>query len=263
MKFKKLIVTNIDDEIIEIKLNDPKLHNALSPNLILELNECIKEISENKNTKIVIFSSTGNSFCAGGDLAWMKRQITSSRSDRIKEASKLADLLFNIYNCPKPIIAKVEGNAFGGGVGIMSVCDFVFTTNNIKLALTEAKLGLIPATISPYVVKKIGEKNSINLFTSARFFFPKEGLEMGLIDRVCSPNSINETIKKFIMNFMRNSPNAIFESKKLVKELSNKIDKEIVDFTIEKLADIWETEEAKEGINAFFNKSKPYWYKEN
>ena len=180
MNFKKLKVTKINNIATEIRLNDPDVHNALTLDIINELSLCIDELSQDKSSLILI-SANGKSFCAGGDLSWMKKQLSAPRENRIKEASKLADLLLKLYNCPKTIIGKVEGNAFGGGIGIMSICDFVFSVKDIKMALTEAKLGLIPATISPYVVKKIGEKNSIHLFTSAKIFLPEDGAKFGSV----------------------------------------------------------------------------------
>ena len=120
--------------------------------------------------------------CAGGDLDWMKKQIFSDRATRIKEATKLADLLYKMYHFPKPLIAKIQGNAFGGGIGIISVCDIAICNENIKLALTEVKLGLIPATISPYVILKIGSNNALDLFTSGRNFNAQDAKKMGLIN---------------------------------------------------------------------------------
>ena len=144
----------------------------------------------------------------------------------------------------------------------MSICDFVFSVKDIKMALTEAKLGLIPATISPYVVKKIGEKNAIHLFTSAKIFGPDDAIKFGLIDFICEENNINFKISEFLEGFKNSAPNSILESKKLVRDLSYSIDQDIINLTINRLADIWDTEEAKEGINAFFNKKRPNWIKE-
>ncbi len=250
MNFKKLIVTKINNIATEIRLNDPDVHNALTLDIINELSLCIDELSQDTSSLILI-SANGKSFCAGGDLSWMKKQLSAPRENRVK-----------LYNCPKTIIGKVEGNAFGGGIGIMSICDFVFSVKDIKMALTEAKLGLIPATISPYVVKKIGEKNAIHLFTSAKIFRPEDGVKFGLIDFIYEENKINSKISEFIDNFKNSAPNSILESKKLVRDLSYPIDQNILDLTINKLADIWDTKEAKEGINAFFNKKKTNWIKE-
>ena len=261
MNFKKLIVTKINNIATEIRLNDPNVHNALTLDLINELSICIDELLKDTSS-IILISANGKSFCAGGDLSWMKKQLSALRENRIREASKLADLLLKLYNCPKTIIGNIEGNAFGGGIGIMSICDFVFSVKNIKMALTEAKLGLIPATISPYVVKKIGEKNAIHLFTSAKIFRPDDGVKFGLIDFIYEENEINSKISEFIDSFKNSAPNSILESKKLVRDLSYSIDQNIVNLTINRLADIWDTKEAKEGINAFFNKKKPNWIKE-
>ena len=149
---KNSIILQNKGGVSHIILNQPDKHNALSPTMIEELSDAFENLSKDQNTRVLILSANGKSFCAGGDLDWMKKQIFSDRSTRIKEAKKLAMLLFKMYNFPKPLIAKVEGNAFGGGIGIISVCDIAVSLDNIKLALTEAKLGLIPATISPYVV---------------------------------------------------------------------------------------------------------------
>ena len=170
MKKETIIIKQELNGVCEIILNQPERHNSLSAKMIEELTHAFEHFSGDDKTKVLIISSTGKSFCAGGDLDWMKKQIFSDRATRIKEATKLADLLYKMYHFPKPLIAKIEGNAFGGGIGIISVCDIAICNENIKLALTEVKLGLIPATISPYVILKIGSNNALDLFTSGRNF---------------------------------------------------------------------------------------------
>ena len=262
-KYQTIILKKNGRGFSEIILNQPKKHNALSPLMIEELNEVFDKLKEDQSTRFVILSANGKSFCAGGDLDWMREQINSDRGTRIKEASKLAKILYKMYNFSKPLIAKVEGNAFGGGIGIMSVCDIVIVTENIKMALTETKLGLIPATISPYVISKIGPNNSIDLFTSARVFTSKEAKMMGLIKSYVKRNEIDDEIEKEVQSFYSNAPDAISSSKKLVRDLSVKINEDTIKFTIEALADVWENPEAIEGINAFFEKKKPSWIMEN
>tara|TARA_B110000027_G_scaffold59895_1_gene64560 strand:+ start:74 stop:874 length:801 start_codon:yes stop_codon:yes gene_type:complete len=263
LKTKTLILKKNVLGCCEIILNQPKKHNALSPLMIQELDTVFDELKEDRSIRFVIISANGKTFCAGGDLDWMKEQINADRKTRIREASKLANILYKMYNFSKPLIAKVEGNAFGGGVGIMSVCDIVVATENIKMALTETKLGLIPATISPYVISKIGSNNSIDLFTSARIFKPKEAKDMGLIKSFVDEANIDDEIRKEVYPFSMNAPDAISASKKLVRDLSIKIDLDTINFTVEALADVWENPEAIEGINAFFAKRKPAWIKEN
>lgn len=259
---KNAIILQNKGGVSHIILNQPDKHNALSPTMIEELSDAFENLSKDENTRVLILSANGKSFCAGGDLDWMKKQIFSDRSTRIKEAKKLAMLLFKMYNFPKPLIAKVEGNAFGGGIGIISVCDIAVSLDNIKLALTEAKLGLIPATISPYVVLKVGSSNAIDMFTSARTFSPQEGQKIGLIKLITTSDKINETITNEILPFLKNAPAALSASKKLVRNLSVKIDENTIRFTVEALADVWENPEAIEGINAFFEKRKPNWLME-
>ena len=233
IQYKTIIIKKHKDGCTEIILNQPEKHNALSPLMIEELNDIFDKLREDKNTKFVIISAIGKSFCAGGDLDWMKNQINSDRKTRIKEASKLAKILYKMYNCTKPLIAKVEGSAYGGGIGIISVCDIVIATENIKMALTETKLGLIPATISPYVISKIGPNNSIDLFTSARVFTSKEAKTMGLIKTYVKSNEIDYEIEKEVQSFYSNAPDAISASKKLVRDLSFKINEDTIKFTIE------------------------------
>ena len=251
-----------DNGVSTIILNQPDKHNALSPKMIEELSESFDDIKKDNNIKVLIISANGKSFCAGGDLDWMKEQIFSDRETRIKEARKLADLLYKMYEFPKPLIAKVQGNAFGGGIGIISVCDIAISIENIKLALTEVKLGLIPATISPYVISKIGSNNAIDLFTSAFTFSPPDAKKMGLIKSFCSEENIDDIVQKETHSFLVNAPSAVSASKKLVRNLSTKINEETIQFTVEALADVWENPEAIEGINAFFEKRKPNWLME-
>lgn len=259
---KTIIIKKSDNCVSNIILNQPKKHNALSPLMIKELSESFDELKEDRHTKVLIISAEGKSFCAGGDLDWMKEQILSDRQTRIHEARKLADLLYKMYLFPKPLIAQVEGNAFGGGIGIISVCDVAISNENIKLALTETKLGLIPATISPYVISKIGSSNAIDLFTSARTFFPPEAKNIGLIKSFCNKENIDNVINEEAHFFLANGPSAVSASKNLVRNLSAKIDEDTIKFTVEALADVWENPESIEGINAFFEKRKPNWIME-
>ena len=260
--YKSLIVKEKSKSVIEVTLNEPDRHNALSPQMIEDLNICFDSLNKNKKTKIIILSSTGKSFCAGGDLEWMKSQISSDRATRIREASKLASMLNKLFYINKTIIGKVHGNAFGGGIGIMAICDIVLASEDIKMALTETRLGLIPATISPYVIRKIGEKNCIDLFTSARVISSTEGQKIGLIDYVVKKDELDNKLIEILSPYKLAAPEAVTNSKKLVKKLINKIDQNQIDYSIEALADAWENKESIEGINAFFNKRKPNWITE-
>ena len=260
--YKSIIVKEKSKNVIEVTLNEPDRHNALSPQMIEDLNKCFDNLNKNKKTKIIILSSTGKSFCAGGDLEWMKSQISADRATRIREASKLASMLNKLFYINKTIIGKVHGNAFGGGIGIMAICDIVLASEDIKMALTETRLGLIPATISPYVIRKIGEKNCIDLFTSARVISSTEGQKIGLIDYVVKKDELDNKLIEILSPYKLVAPEAVTNSKKLVKKLINKIDQNQIDYSIEALADAWENKESIEGINAFFNKRKPNWITE-
>ena len=260
--YKSLIVKEKSMGVMEVILNEPERHNALSPQMIEDLNMCFEKLNRNKDTKIIVLSSTGKTFCAGGDLKWMKNQISADRKTRIKESKKLASMLHRLFYINKTIIGKVHGNAFGGGIGVMAICDIVVASEDIKMALTETRLGLIPATISPYVIRKIGEKNCIDLFASARVISSEEGLKKGLIDYVVKKNELEKKIIEIVLPYKLAAPEAVTNSKKLVKNLANEIDEGLINKSIEALADTWENKESLEGINAFFNKKKPNWIME-
>ena len=260
--YKSLIVKENSLGVIEVVLNEPERHNALISSDDRRFGLLFQKLDQDKDIKIIVLSSSGKSFCAGGDLKWMKRQITADRKTRIKEAKKLAIMLNKLFMSTKPLLAKFM-EFFGGGIGIMAICDIVVASEDIKMALTETRLGLIPATISPYVIRKIGEKNCIDLFTSAREISSEEGLKIGLIDFVVKQNSLDKKIKEILAPYKISAPEAITNSKKLVRKLTDKIDQNLIDMSIEALADTWENEECLEGVNAFFNKKKPNWIMED
>ena len=260
--YKNLIVKNISKSIIEVTLNDPDRHNALSPEMIFDIDSCFERIDQNDNIKIIILTSRGKSFCAGGDLKWMKNQFSVDRETRIVEAKKLASMLNKLFYTNKVIIGKIQGNAFGGGIGLIAICDIVIASNDIKFALTETRLGLIPATISPYVIRKIGEKNCVDLFTSARAINSIEALKVGLVDYIVKKNQLENKLADILAPYKLTAPKAVNNSKKLVKKLTNIIDQNKINYTIEALADAWENEESQEGIGAFFSKKKPNWIEE-
>ncbi|MBL4872714.1 MAG: crotonase/enoyl-CoA hydratase family protein [Rhodobacteraceae bacterium] len=257
MSYSTISLATDKNSITTLTLNRPDKHNALSAEMISEITDATKKLANDSATRVVILAANGKSFCAGGDLAWMKEQMTASRSQRIFEARKLAEMLFNLNVLPKPLIGNIHGNAFGGGVGLVSVCDTTYCSKNANFALTEVKLGLIPATISPYVSAKIGETNARFAALSARLLSSNTAERIGLITKVVE--DLDAVVLEEARGYLALAPAAIAATKALFRSLGPKIDNEVIDQTVERLADTWEHPEAIEGVSAFFENRAPYW----
>ncbi|MCA1441471.1 crotonase/enoyl-CoA hydratase family protein [Ensifer sp. IC4062] len=245
--------------IARLTLARPEKHNALSAAMIGELADAAVRLGNDKAVRVVILDGEGKSFCAGGDLDWMRQQFDADRPARIAEATRLAMMFKTLNEMPKPLIARVHGNAFGGGIGLMTVCDAVVVAAGAKFGLTEARLGLIPATISPYVIARIGEGRARPLFMSARLFDADEALAAGLATVVVGDSQLDAAVDAEIAPYLGAAPQAAGRAKRLARSLGMPITDAVIAATIEQLADIWETEEAREGVSAFFDRRTPSW----
>lgn len=245
--------------IATLTLNTPDKHNVLSAQMIGELAISADVLGRDETVRAVILTGSGASFCAGGDLNWMRQQMAATRDQRISEARKLALMLNALNELPKPLIGRINGNAFGGGVGLMSVCDVAIGIEAAKFGLTEVKLGLIPATISPYVLARMGEGMARRVFFSGRLFDANEAKDLGLLARVVAPEELDAAIEREIKPYLAAAPGAVAASKALARALGPKIDAAVIDDTIRRLADVWEQPESAEGIAAFFDKRKADW----
>ncbi|MAQ39159.1 MAG: enoyl-CoA hydratase [Thioclava sp.] len=209
--------------------------------------------------RVVILAAEGRSFCAGGDLKWMQSQIAAGAKERAAAARKLAGMLQALNTCPKPVIGAVQGNAFGGGIGMMSVCDVAIGVEGAKFGLTETRLGLTPATISPYVVARMGEARARRVFMSSRIFEAAEARDLGLLAKVVLPEVLERAVMAEAEPYLACAPGAVGEAKALVRALGPRIDESVIDMTIEALVTRWESAESDEGITAFFEKRDPAW----
>ncbi len=234
-------------------------HNALSGQMIDELTAAAAQLGADDAVRVVVLAAEGKSFCAGGDLKWMQAQMTATADERRIEARKLADMLFALNTLPKPLIGRVQGNAFGGGIGMISVCDVAVGAAGARFGLTEVRLGLIPATISPYVLARMGEGKARRVFMSARLFDAHEARDLDLLARVVSPEDMDAAIDAEVVPYLQAAPGAVAESKRLTRMLGSPITPEIIDATIDRLVAAWEGDEAPEGIAAFFDRRKPRW----
>jgi methylglutaconyl-CoA hydratase len=247
--------------VATITLARPEKHNALSATMISELNRAASEMATATEVRAVVLTAEGASFCAGGDLGWMRAQFDASREQRIAEARRLAMMLKSFNELPKPLIGRVQGQAYGGGVGMMSVCDVVVAVEHASFGLTETRLGLIPATIAPYVLARMGEGRARRVFMSARLFSAKEARELGLVAKVASVSGLDQAVEAEIRPYLSAAPGAVAASKALTRSLGTAITDAVIDDTIQRLADTWDKPEAREGVTAFFERRKPSWVK--
>lgn len=245
--------------VATLTLDRPEKHNALSAQMIAELTQAAGQLASDKAVQVVILAASGKSFCAGGDLGWMQAQMAADPDTRFTEARKLAEMLNALNTLPKPLIGALQGNAFGGGVGMASVCDVAIGVDSLKMGLTETRLGLIPATIGPYVIARMGEARSRRVFMSARLFDAAEAVELGLLARAVPADALAEAVEAEVRPYLSCAPGAVSSAKQLIQSLGPRIDDAVIDHTIRQLVTRWETDEAQEGIRAFFDKRKPAW----
>lgn len=244
-------------------LNRPEKHNALSAQMIAELTEATAQMAADDTVRVVILAANGKSFCAGGDLGWMRAQFDATPEIRAAEATKLARMLQALNTLPKPLIGRMHGNAFGGGVGMASVCDTVIGADHVKLGLTETRLGLIPATIGPYVCARMGEAKARRVFMSARIFGAEEAVHLNLLARAVPVEDLDAAVEAEVAPYLECAPGAVGRAKALLRSLGPQIDDEVIAHTVNELAACWAGQEAPEGIEAFFKKHKPGWSPQN
>ena len=234
-------------------------HNALSAQMIDELTDAAGVLGRDPSVRAVILAAEGKSFCAGGDLGWMQEQMTADAATRRTGAEALAGMLNALNELPKPLIGRVHGNAFGGGVGMMSVCDVAVGARDAKFGLTETKLGLIPATIGPYVLARMGEDKARRVFMSARLFDAAEAETLNLLAYTVDAEDLDAAVEDEVVPYLQTAPKAVAAAKRLARSLGPRIDREVIDRTIDALVAVWEDDEAPEGIGAFFDKRTPRW----
>lgn len=237
----------------------PDKHNALSQPMMEELTQAAARLGADPAVRVVVLAGEGASFCAGGDLAWMRAQMDADAATRRAGARTLAGMLSALNLLPKPLIARVHGNAFGGGIGMMAVADIAIAANTARFGLTEVKLGLIPATIGPYVLARMGEDKARRVFFSARLFGAEEAVALNLAARAVAPENLDAAVEAEVAPFLLAAPGAVAAAKAQCRALGPRIDGAVIEDSIDRLVAVWEGQEAPEGIAAFFDKRKPRW----
>ncbi len=259
MGYQTIAVNTDGRGVATLTLNRPDKRNAMSAQMIAELTAAAEALAADTTVRVVILAAAGDSFCAGGDLGWMREQKAADGPTRAAEARKLAMMLAALNTLPKPLIGRVQGQAYGGGVGMMSVCDVAIGVTGARFGLTETRLGLIPATIGPYVISRMGAAKARRVFASARLFDATEAMHLNLLARVVAPEDLDAAVEAEVIPYLSCAPGAVAEAKALIRTLSPMPDAAQIEASIAALVTRWESEESAEGIAAFFAKTKPGW----
>ena len=254
-----LSITN-QGAIRTITLCRPDVRNAFNDEVIAELKTAFTEAGLAADVRCVVLAAEGPAFCAGADLNWMRRMADFTRDENLADAGQLAAMLRAIYECPKPTIARVQGDVFAGGVGLVAACDMVVSVDTVTYCLSEVKLGLIPATISPYVIRAMGPRASHRYFLTAERFSAAEAHRIGLVHEVVVADALDAKVAELTSALVSASPNAVRACKRLVQDVAERdIDDALVAHTVAGIADIRSSAEGKEGVQSFLQKRKPNW----
>ncbi|OHU87001.1 MULTISPECIES: enoyl-CoA hydratase/isomerase family protein [Pseudoalteromonas] len=250
-----LTITKTKVAILE--LSRPEKHNAFDDGVIAELIQCI-EHANGLDIRALVLKTQGKHFSAGADLGWMKSMADNNYEENVADSAKLAKLMSVLATSPHPTVCLVQGAAFGGALGLIACCDIAIASPDAKFCLSEVKLGLIPAVISPYVIKAIGERQARRYFLTAEVFKAEQALALGLIHEIS--DDLNKSEQHFIDTLLNNGPAAVKSAKALINEVANKtIDEQLIAHTAKRIAEIRVSPEGQEGLSAFFEKRAPSW----
>jgi methylglutaconyl-CoA hydratase len=259
MNWQSIDIT-MHERVATVTLDRPEVRNAFNDATIAELALAFDELGRDEDVRAIILAASGPAFCAGGDLHWMKAMAGYSDSENYDDALKLADMLRTIYLCPKPVVAKIQGDCYAGGMGLVAACDIAVAVDGAHFCLSEVKLGLIPATISPYVIKAMGENAARRYFLTAERFTAQEAHRIGFVHELVAPAELDARVAAIIKALVTNSPNAVKEAKVLVREVVNQpVGQELTADSARRIAAIRASSEGREGVASFLEKRKPSW----
>jgi methylglutaconyl-CoA hydratase len=246
--------------VAEVWLNRPEVRNAFNDDVINELTQAFTTLGADTELRAIVLGGHGKAFCAGADLNWMRTMAGYSWQDNHADAARLAQMLWTLYSCPVPIVGRMQGDCYAGGVGLAAVCDVLVAAEGMHFCLSEARLGLLPATISPYVVKALGEQASRRYFITAERFDAATAQRLGLVHEVVAADALDAKVQEVVAALVANGPSAVRACKQLVKDVSaHSIDAALRDDTARRIADIRASSEGREGVAAFLGKRDPSW----
>jgi methylglutaconyl-CoA hydratase len=253
------LLVETQNGVATLTLNRPEVHNAFDETLIADLTTAFMNAAGDGAVRAVVLRANGKSFSAGADLNWMKRMAAFSEAENLADARRLATLLKTIDTCPKPVIARVHGNAFAGAIGLIACCDLAVAVTDVEFAVTEVRLGLIPAVISPYLIRAMGVRQARRWFLTAERFSAEQALAMNLVHEVVAVDQLDACVDHWIDAVRRAGPNALKAAKDLVAAVDVAPSAAIIEYTAKRIAAIRASAEGKDGVAAFLEKRKPGW----
>lgn len=253
--------TTLDQGVGVIWLNRPQVRNALNIELIAELTDAVQAASEDPEVRAIVLAGHGPAFCAGADLNWMKTASTYGPAENEADAIRLAQLLRAIAEAPKPTVARVHGPAYAGGLGLVSACDIAVASTDASFCLTEVRIGLIAAMISPYVIRAMGERAASRYFLTAEVFDAAEAWRLGVVQSLVPPAELDETVNQMLGALLQGAPGALAQTKQLIREVAGRpVDDALQRDTAQRIARARASEEGREGIASFLEKRRPNWH---
>jgi methylglutaconyl-CoA hydratase len=248
-----------DGPVARIWMNRPELRNAFDGLMVTELRKTLFDLRSVDPVRVIVLGGRGPSFCAGADLQWMKASAAFTPDENLREAQALADLFFTVYESPKPVVARIHGAALGGGTGLVAACDIPVAALGTQFGFTEVRLGIIPAVISPYVIRKIGESAARELFITGERFEAVKALEIGLVRAAVPEGDLDAAVEGRVGELLQAGPRAIAEAKALIREVAWRRVEDVQRYTVERIAELRASAEGREGLSAFLEKRKPSW----
>jgi methylglutaconyl-CoA hydratase len=249
-----------DGHVARVYLNRPDVRNAFNDGVIVELAQTFATLAAEASLRCIVLGGHGKAFCAGADLAWMRSMADYDWDQNRADAGKLAEMLWAVYSCPVPVVGRIHGDCYAGGVGLASVCDVLVAADVATFCLSEARLGLLPATISPYVIRAMGEQAARRYFVTAERFSAAQAHAMGFVHELCTGETLDAKVDEIVAALVANGPMATRACKRLVQDVAGRpVDAELRADTARRIADIRASAEGREGVASFLNKRKPAW----
>ena len=250
----------IEGRVAKVFLNRPEVRNAFNDGVITELAETFTRLGQDPGVRAIVLGGHGKAFCAGADLNWMKSMAGYGWEDNRADATRLAEMLWAIYSCPLPVVGRLHGDCYAGGMGLAACCDVLVAAEGLHFCLSEARLGLLPATISPYVMRAMGEQAARRYFVTAERFSAAQARDMGFVHELVAPEALDAKVDEIVALLVANGPAAVKACKRLVQDFAGReITPELRAETARRIADIRASDEGREGVQAFLNKREPAW----
>ena len=245
--------------VARLALNRPEMRNAMNGVMYDEARAVIAQVDRDPAIRVLVLTGNGSAFCSGGDFGYQQSQKTRPHAERIAEASKLAHWLRELDTLSKPVVGRINGFAYGGGLGLVSICDVAVAAADVKFCLTEVSLGLLPSMVSPYVVRKMGVSNARSVMLDSTVFDANEARRLGVIHEVAERDDLDAAVERRVSRFLRCAPGAVAATKRLIEFVDRQPPEAWFQYTIDRVAEMWSSDEADEGIRSFMEKRKPAW----